>query len=62
MENYDQIRFMTPEFHNQYFNELPRITMLLERGICLEKVSENLLIFNDRLIDIGWRCFALDIC
>lgn len=51
---------MTLGCHNQYYDELLRIKLLPKRDICLDKVSEKLLTFHDRLTAIGWRCFTLD--
>lgn len=49
MENYNHIQFMTPDCHNQYYDEFLRTKLLEKRGIFLEKVTTKLLTFHTRL-------------
>lgn len=62
MQEYNQVSFMAPKLHTLYYGDLLRTMLLLERGIYLEKVLENLQAFHDRLMANGWRCLTPDPC
>ncbi|KAF3618586.1 hypothetical protein FXO37_34119 [Capsicum annuum] len=62
MGDFDNTRFMATEFQNLYYSDLPRMKLLLKKGICLDKVEEKLLRFHARLTTTRWMFFAPDLC
>lgn len=62
MAYYDQTCFMELEWKTLYYVDLAKMKLLLERGIYLNKVSEEPSTFHDRLVANQWRCFSPDQC
>ncbi|KAF3655452.1 hypothetical protein FXO37_15941 [Capsicum annuum] len=59
MGDYDQTRFMAPECQNLYYDDLSKINLLLQRGICLDKVLGKIPVFHERLVATWCRFFTL---
>lgn len=62
MGDFENTRFMSTEFHNLNYSDLPRTKLILERGICLDKVEVYLSGFHAGLSFAQWMCFSLDPC
>ncbi|KAF3629475.1 hypothetical protein FXO38_27664 [Capsicum annuum] len=58
MGDYDHVQFMALECLSQYYSDLPRTKLLLERDIFMDKVLEKYPSFFDSITTSRWICFT----